>query len=1062
MTEETIFEVALGKRDPAEREAYLDESCGGDADLRRRVEALLASHEKLGNFLDRPAVEQLGAGSPSPGGVTGAEQQGEEEDALGFLRPSAKPGSLGRLAHYEVLEVLGRGGCGTVLKAFDGKLHRAVAVKVMAPQLASTSPPRKRFLREAQSAAAIRHDNVVGIYAVEEQPVPYLVMEYIAGETLQQRLDRMGPLDVPEVLRIGREIASGLAAAHALGLVHRDIKPANILLESGVEPRVKITDFGLARAADDASLTQSGVVAGTPLYMAPEQARGEVIDQRADLFSLGSLLYVACTGRPPFRASTALAVLKRVAEDTPRPIREIVPEVPNWLCAIIARLHAKAPGDRFASAKEVADLLARHLAKLQQDRRSQPTPDVPRPAPKPAPAVRPPVPSAPPKVKEKRAPAPAAGPRLPRKWGWAAAAAAAVFLLVAGLSLGEATGVTNVRGTVIRLFSPEGTLVVEVDDPGVSVTIDGEDMVITGAGAKEIRLKPGRYKVEASKDGKVVRQELVTVSKNGRQVVRVSREALADAGKGEAPGAAPNPPAKRPIDLKYIPAGASAAVVAHPRRILQSPLAAALPPGAADEMAGGLGVKPEQVEQVIVLLQFEAPARAPDAPPPDPTPIPGTVIRLAEGVDGKKVLTALLKGVREEKHEGKTYYRSGTGEELLGLPLAGAVPDGRTVLVAPEPVLWKMLTADGAARSPLLDRLRQTDDTDEVTGVVVVEPYRNLLNGLIGQHKEQLPPNLVDVAALPDSVVAVTAAVNLGDKTLLKVSLEADSEAKVEAIDGLAFKALAWARKVYPDFRPTLLKQIPAAVVQPALAVTDQLYGGIQVTKEGKRLVVRLEKPQARDAPAEKDLIASAGFNDARGLNSNPVPGSPYPLESEGKQGGAGEPGWAGPWSTPSSPKFAFQKKVVHEGDGALYMSQEGADRRLAEAQRGSFGVEMFVQVPERGGFLCYLNNAGVPFRDGPVWTVKDGKFLVLDGPDNFRETGFTSQPGKWHKVALRVDVSRKEWQFFVDDTMLETPKPLRFRNAEASLDTIRFQCETQAGVYIDALRVTRLPHAAK
>src|SRR5262249_50923963 len=154
-----------------------------------------------------------------------------EENALSFLQPSPKPGSLGRLAHYEVLEVLGRGAFGIVLKAFDEKLHRVVAIKVMAPQLASTSPPRKRFLREARAAAGIHHENVVTIYAIEDQPIPYLVMEYIAGETLQQKLDRSGPLDVPEVLRIGRQIASGLAAAHAMGLIHRDIKPSNILLE---------------------------------------------------------------------------------------------------------------------------------------------------------------------------------------------------------------------------------------------------------------------------------------------------------------------------------------------------------------------------------------------------------------------------------------------------------------------------------------------------------------------------------------------------------------------------------------------------------------------------------------------------------------------------------------------------------------------------------------------------------------------------------------------------------------------------------------------------------------
>ena len=181
------------------------------------------------------------------------------------------------------------------------------------------------------------------------------------------------------MLRIGRQIADGLAAAHATGLIHRDIKPGNILLEDGVE-HVKITDFGLARAADDASLTQSGFIAGTPMYMAPEQAQGETLDQRADLFSLGSVLYAMCSGRPPFRAANTLAVLKRVAEDTPRPIREIIPEVPEWLCELIAKLHAKNPADRIPSAHEVADLLARRLAELQGPGNVPAVPDAPKSA----------------------------------------------------------------------------------------------------------------------------------------------------------------------------------------------------------------------------------------------------------------------------------------------------------------------------------------------------------------------------------------------------------------------------------------------------------------------------------------------------------------------------------------------------------------------------------------------------------------------------------------------------------------------------------------------------------
>src|SRR5213078_302238 len=192
----------------------------------------------------------------------------------------------------------------------------------------------KRFIREARAAAAVKNEHVVGIYEVQEdaQP-PYLVMECIDGISLQDKLDKQGTLGVTEILRIGLQTAEGLAAAHKQGLVHRDIKPANILLENGVE-RVKITDFGLARAVDDASVTQSGVIAGTPMYMSPEQAGGEHLDHRSDLFSLGTVLYAMCTGRPPFRATGTMAVLKRICEETPRSIAEINPEIPAWLCDI--------------------------------------------------------------------------------------------------------------------------------------------------------------------------------------------------------------------------------------------------------------------------------------------------------------------------------------------------------------------------------------------------------------------------------------------------------------------------------------------------------------------------------------------------------------------------------------------------------------------------------------------------------------------------------------------------------------------------------------------------------
>ena len=201
------------------------------------------------------------------------------------------------------------------------------------------------------------HDHVVTIHAVEEaNGLPYLVMQYVAGMSLQQRLDRDGPLELTEILRIGMQTAAGLAAAHAHGLIHRDIKPANILLENGVE-RVKITDFGLARAVDDASLTQSGVVAGTPQYMSPEQARGEAVRPPHRPVQPGQRAVRDVYGPAAVPRDSTMAVLKRVCEDTPGAIRETNPEIPDWLVAIVDKLHAKNPAERFQSAAEVAELL---------------------------------------------------------------------------------------------------------------------------------------------------------------------------------------------------------------------------------------------------------------------------------------------------------------------------------------------------------------------------------------------------------------------------------------------------------------------------------------------------------------------------------------------------------------------------------------------------------------------------------------------------------------------------------------------------------------------------------
>lgn len=285
---------------------------------------------------------------------------------LDRLGPTDDPNMLGRFGGYEIVGAVGCGGMGVVLKGFERSLNRHVAIKVLAPHLAISGSARKRFAREGQAAASVIHPNVVAIHQVSEaNGFPFLVMPYLGSRSLQKRIVEQGPLKVAAVLRIGLQVAQGLSAAHAQGLIHRDIKPANILLESDVE-RVVITDFGLARTADEASLTKTGVLAGTPQYMSPEQARGEAIDQRSDLFSLGSVLYTLCTGRPPFRAETSYGILRRITDDEPRPIREINPDVPAWLCSIVERLHAKDREQRYQTAEEVGELLEQCLAHVQQ------------------------------------------------------------------------------------------------------------------------------------------------------------------------------------------------------------------------------------------------------------------------------------------------------------------------------------------------------------------------------------------------------------------------------------------------------------------------------------------------------------------------------------------------------------------------------------------------------------------------------------------------------------------------------------------------------------------------
>ncbi len=293
-------------------------------------------------------------------------QQLSDTEYLRQFAPSKSADSLGSLGPYEITGVIGRGGMGTVFKALDTSLDRIVAVKVLSPSLASKGTARKRFVREARSAAAVVHDHVITIHAVDDAAdEPYLVMQFVSGMSLQEKIDRNGPLEVKEILRIAQQIAGGLSAAHHQGLVHRDITPSNILLENGIE-RVKITDFGLARAVDDSSVTHGEVIAGTPQYMAPEQASGDPVDHRADLFSLGSVMYTMCTGYPPFREHSTVATLRSVCDKNPRSIRELNPEIPQALEDVVALLHEKDPANRPQSAGEVESMLADQLSRAQR------------------------------------------------------------------------------------------------------------------------------------------------------------------------------------------------------------------------------------------------------------------------------------------------------------------------------------------------------------------------------------------------------------------------------------------------------------------------------------------------------------------------------------------------------------------------------------------------------------------------------------------------------------------------------------------------------------------------
>lgn len=496
------------------------------SELEQHLTACIDCREKLehqvgdeGWWCDTQSSLRTGMQSERPGGTA----EDSPERLLELLGPTDDPNMLGRIGAYEIIGLLGQGGMGAVFKGFDRSLNRFVAIKMLLPHLAASGAARKRFAREGQAVAAVVDDHVMAIHCVDAwQGVPYLVMTYSRGVSLQRRLQENGPLEVREILRIGMQAAKGLAAAHSQGIVHRDIKPANFFLDDNVE-RVQLMDFGLARAVDDASLTRSGTLAGTPQYMSPEQARAETVDHRSDLFSLGSVLYAMCVGHAPFRADTSYGVLRLITDKEPRAIREINAEIPAWLCSVIEKLMSKIPSERFDSANEVAELLEDCLAHVQHPTTTS-LPFIPDPPTQAAGLSSIPT-------------SPDAGANSSRLKRWLVATAFGFAFLFAGV--------------LVVLEMNKGTLTIESNADDVPIRIMRDDDVVkkltVTKGSESVRIKAGNYVVEVDGefDGVVVKNGSVSLSRHGTETVKViqeSNDALAHTSTQQSHQSVDKPP----------------------------------------------------------------------------------------------------------------------------------------------------------------------------------------------------------------------------------------------------------------------------------------------------------------------------------------------------------------------------------------------------------------------------------------------------------------------------------------------------------------------------------------
>ncbi|MEZ6124356.1 MAG: bifunctional serine/threonine-protein kinase/formylglycine-generating enzyme family protein [Planctomycetaceae bacterium] len=494
MDERQIFLEAMELPTAASRKAFLQEKCGSDASFRDRMQRLLELNERCEDFLENGAPDltkeaesvlprsdqALSATATFAPCVTRADEPATVPVSMGWLPES--------LDGYEVLGVLGSGGMGVVLKARDTQLHRMVAIKVLSPAAIRDETARPRFLREARAVATIDSPQVVRIHRVEDGQAPYMVMEFIDGQNLQERIHN-GPLETAEVIRIAIEVARGLQATHRLGIVHRDIKPANVLIQAETG-NVKITDFGLAQMGAEETLTQIGACAGTPMYVSPEQVVGSTVGPASDLFSFGATLYAMCIGHSPFRADTPIAAVRHVCDTTQLPVTSQSTVVPESLSRLIDCLLQKDPADRPADITEVLET----LLEIQDELLNPQTQS--------SPASR--------KIQPER-----------RRRLLTAIACGGIPLIL--LLMTEAAGWTNLATTVIRLAVGEGTLVIEVDDPSVQVSIEGNNVRVKWEG-NDIRLRPGDYVVTATASGTQVKREVLSVERNKERLFSMTME----------------------------------------------------------------------------------------------------------------------------------------------------------------------------------------------------------------------------------------------------------------------------------------------------------------------------------------------------------------------------------------------------------------------------------------------------------------------------------------------------------------------------------------------------------